>query len=131
MQYLKYLPFIAAAFVLLIGAFYYLQNRTRLRRWQPAVGEIFGWKPVYASRGGARYVAEVRFSTSNGRAITFVSKLGRNTPPVLASTVSVLYDPTDPTRAELKEDLTFQHAPVVCGICAVVFCIGGLPLLLR
>lgn len=131
MKILVFLPFLAAGLALLIGAFYYVQNWSRLRRWQPAVGEIFGWRPVYASRGGARYVSEVRFSTSDGRAITFVSKLGRTAPPGLASTASVLYDPRDPTRAELKDDVTFQHAPLVCLICAVVFSIGGLPIVLR
>ena len=130
MHFLVYLPFMTAAVALLIGAFYYLQNRSRLRRWQPAVGEIFGWKPVHANRG-SRYVSEVRFSTPEGRAITFVSKLGRKAPPALPTTVSVLYDPKDPARAELKADLDSQHAPFVCGICAIVFCIGGLPLLLR
>ncbi|MDF3074460.1 MAG: hypothetical protein K0S54_2127 [Alphaproteobacteria bacterium] len=130
MHFLIYLPFIAAAFSLLVGAFFYLQNRSRLRRWRPAAGEIFGWRPVYANRG-SRYVSEVRFSTSDGRAITFVSKLGRTAPPILASTVSVLYDHEDPSRAELKEDVAFQHAPLVCIICAAVFCVGGLPIILR
>ena len=79
----------------------------------------------YANRG-TLYVSEVRFSTPDGRAITFVSRPGRTAPPVVGSTVSVLYDPKDPARAQLNDN-TFQHAPLVCLICAVVFSIGGLP----
>lgn len=130
MKILIYLPFMAAAMALLIGAFFYVQNRSRLRQWRLAVGGVVGWQMVHANRG-SRYAPEVQFSTQDGRAITFVSKYGLIAPPVLASTVSVLYDPKDPTRAELKHNVSSQHAPVVCAICAVVFCIGGLPLLLR
>jgi hypothetical protein len=129
MKILIYLPFMAAALALLIGAFYHLRNRSRLRRWHRAVGEIIGWRTVYANKG-ALYVSEVRFSTPDGRAITFVSRPGRTTPPVLASTVSVLYDPKDPARAQLNDN-TFQHAVLVCLICAAVFSLGGLPVLLR
>jgi len=130
MDILRYLPFIAAAVTLLIGASFYVRSRSRLRRWLPAVGGIIGWQTVHANRG-ARYVPEVQFSTQDGRAITFVSKYGRTAPPVLANTVSVLYDPKDPARAELKDNVTFQHAPLVCAICAVIFCVGGLPVVLR
>ncbi len=129
MEILRFLPLMAAALALLIGAFYYLRNRSRLRRWHRVVGEIIGWRTVYANRG-ALYVSEVRFSTPEGRAITFVSRPGRTTPPLVPSSVNVLYDPKDPARAQLNDN-TLQHAPLVCIICAAVFCIGGLPVILR
>lgn len=129
MKILIYLPFMAAALALSIGAFYHLRNRSRLRRWHRAMGEIVGWRTGYANRG-TLYLSEVRFSTPDGRATTFISRPGRIAPPVVGSTVGVLYDPKDPARAQLNDN-TFQHAPLVCLICAVVFCIGGLPVVLR
>ena len=129
MKILIYLPFMTAALALLIGAFYHLRNRSRLRRWHRAVGEIVGWRSGYANRG-ALYVSEVRFSTPDGRTTTFVSRPGRTAPPVVGSTVSVLYDPKDPARAQLNDN-TFQHAVQVCLICAAVFTLGGLPVILR
>jgi hypothetical protein len=129
MKILIYLPFMAAALALFIGAFYHLRNRSRLRRWHRVVGEIVGWRTGYANRG-VLYVSEVRFSTPDGRAITFISRPGRVAPPVVGSTVNVLYDPKDPARAQLNDN-TFQHAVVVCLLCAAVFSIGGLPIVLR
>lgn len=130
MELLRSLPFLAAALALLIGIFFYLQNRSRLRRWLPAVGQVTGSQMVHANKG-TRYAPEIRFSTPDGRTITFVSQYYLMNPPVVTTSVSVLYDAKDPTRAELKAHATRQHAALVCIICAAVFCVGGLPLILR
>jgi len=130
MEFLRFLPFAAAAVVLLIGVIFYWRNRSRLRRGHVAVGKVVGWQTLYHG-GATRYAPKVQFPTQDGRTVTFVSQYGVTVQPALAHPVDVLYDPKEPERAELKHNVTSQHAPLVCAICAVVFCIGGLPIILR
>lgn len=130
MEILRFLPFATAALAAVIGAIFYLRNRSRLRRGHVAVGKVVGWQTLYHS-GATRYAPQVQFSTQDGRTIAFVSQYGVTVQPALAHPVDVLYDPMEPERAELKHNVTSQHAPLVCAICATVFFLGGLPLLLR
>lgn len=130
MELLRFLPFGVAAFALLIGAFFYVRNRSRLRRGQIAVGKVVGSELTYQS-GATYYAPHVQFPTQDGRTITFVSRYGVRAQPALGHVVNVLYDPEKPERAELKHNVASQHAPLVCAICAVVFSVGGLPLILR
>jgi hypothetical protein len=130
MEILRFLPFFAAALAALIGAYFYLRNRSRLRQWKSAVGTVVGSQSMY-SGGTTRHAPRVQFSTSDGQAVTFVSQYGELITPVVGSTATVLYDPETPTRAELKFYIRSQHAPLVCAICAVVFSIGGLAVVFR
>ena len=130
MEFLRFLPFAIAAFALLIGAVFYLRNRSRLRRGRTAAGRVVGWQPLYHG-GTTNYAPQVQFPLQDGRTITFVSQYGVSVQPVLGHPVDILYDPAQPERAELRHNITSQHAPLVCAICAVVFSVGGLPLVLR
>lgn len=130
MEILRFLPFAAAAAVLLLGVFFYVRNRSRLQRGQVAVGKVVGSELSYQS-GATYYTPHVQFATQDGRTIIFVSRYGVRAQPALGHVVNVLYDPEKPEHAELKHNIASQHAPLVCAICAVVFCVGGLPLVLR
>ncbi len=130
MDMLRYLPFIAAAFALVVGAILYWRNRVRLRRGQVAVGSVIGWQMLY-NGGTTRYAPKVRFATQDGRTVTIVSQYGVAVQPAMGHAVSVLYDPDEPERAELRHNITSQHAPLVCIICAAVFSLGGLAVVLR
>lgn len=130
MEILRFLPFFAAALAAAIGGFFYLRNRSRLRRWQPVVGTIVSSQSMY-SGGTTRHAPKVQFTTPDGRTITFVSQYGELNVPILYSGVSVLYDPGNPARAEIRHYLAIQHAPLVGAICAIVFSLGGLAVVFR
>lgn len=130
MEFLRFLPLILAGAALLLGVIFYARNRARLRRGQTAVGKIIGWHAFHRSNGN-HYIPEVQFSTPDGRTITFKSRYTAVVQPVKNSTVNILYDADDPARAELKDNLSSQHAPLVCFICAAVFGLGGIYAWLR
>jgi hypothetical protein len=78
-------------------------DRRFARRARQATGTVIGarW------RGGGGQTAPnafpvVRFSLPDGRTIEAQSSYGRRTAVPEGATVSVLYDPADPTRIELE-----------------------------
>lgn len=113
---------------LLGGAFVAARNLRLSRRGKTAVGGIVGWK-ASAGSNGEHYFPEIEFPTDDGRAIRFVSRLASSTYPALAKPVSVLYDPSEPERAELKEHVLSQTGALICCAVGIIFLFVGFHLL--
>jgi hypothetical protein len=77
------------------------------------------------SRNGSSYFPEIEFGTEKGEAIRFVSELAGPELPQLAQPVSVLYDPKNPKRAELKEHVRSNTGVTICLIVGIGFLLGG------
>ena len=91
-----------------------------------ADGTVTGNVRAHGHRGNVFY-PRVRFSTTDGQQISFVSGVGTN--PALygvGDPVPVIYDPHDPDHASIRSLVTLWLLPMILGGIGVVFsCVGG------
>lgn len=98
--------------VLVVGAVVFVRTAQFVAGAERGTGTVIELSRGTNSEGGVTYYPVVRFTTSEGEAIEFVSSTGSSPPfAVPGDRVDVLYDPDDPYNAKLDGFLDLWLLP--------------------
>jgi hypothetical protein len=119
-----------AALLLLVAIGTFVKELRFVRGAERATGTVIDLQEERStdSDGGFHYVYHpvVRFTTAEGRTVEFRSPSGSSSPPDIGDSVEVLYDPDDPSDAQLSGFFDIWLFPIVSGIGAIAFAFFGL-----
>lgn len=79
---------------------------------------------------GVAWHPKVRFTTADGREITFTAQAARTAPPADGSSITVVYDPKQPDRASLGGFAEVWMLPLLLALFGVPFALIGLSMLM-
>jgi Protein of unknown function (DUF3592) len=118
--------FFVAGIGMLIGACFTFQHtRTFLGTAAKAEGVVVElvYRETHDSQGtGRAYHPRVRFQTSQGQDVEFVSSVGANPPSYKVNQrIEVVYDPLDPARAYVHSFASLWLSTLILGILGVAF----------
>ena len=113
---------------LLVGAFYLFQQKLNfIEKATIVYGTVIESIPLAGNKNGSLYYPHVSFITKSGKPIDFTSNVGSSLPTYIAgSPVKVLYDPTNPNKAEIDGIYGYIVDPMLLGGLGVFFLLMGL-----
>jgi hypothetical protein len=129
MKILKVAPilFLVIGLILLAGGARITLRTQSFRRHASAAAGVVVENVWSQDSDSSVYCPKVEFRTESGRSVTFISSVGSR-PPAFheGESVTVLYDPNDPTHAAI-DTVMEQWFPsmILCGLGAVGSLIGG------
>lgn len=118
---------------LLVGAFCLFQQKLNfIEKANIVYGTVIESIPLAGNKNGSLYYPHVSFVTKSGKSIDFTSNVGTSLPTYIAgSPVKVLYDPTNPNKAEIDGIYGYIVDPVLLGGLGVFFFLIGLGAILN
>ncbi|MFH6990099.1 DUF3592 domain-containing protein [Flavobacterium collinsii] len=113
---------------LLVGAFYLFQQKLNfIEKANIVYGTVIESIPLAGNKNGSLYYPNVSFVTKSGKQIDFTSNVGTSLPSYIeGSSVKVLYDPTNPNKAEIDGIYGYIVDPMLLGGLGVFFLLMGL-----
>ncbi len=73
------------------------------------------------------YFPSITFKSKEGELIHFTSNVGSNPPSHrVGETVEILYDPSDPNKAQINDTFELWLAPIITGFIGAIFTLIGL-----
>ncbi|CAA9201263.1 DUF3592 domain-containing protein [Flavobacterium collinsii] len=118
---------------LLVGAFCLFQQKLNfIEKANIVYGTVIESIPLAGNKNGSLYYPHVSFVTKSGKQIDFTSNVGTSLPSYIeGSSVKVLYDPTNPNKAEIDGIYGYMVDPVLLGSLGVFFLLIGLGAILN
>ncbi|WP_264524624.1 DUF3592 domain-containing protein [Flavobacterium sp. N502536] len=119
--------------ILLMGAFYLFQQKLNfIEKANIVYGTVIESIPLAGNKNGSLYYPHVSFVIKSGKQIDFTSNVGTSLPSYInGSSVKVLYDPTNPNKAEIDGVYGYMVDPVLLGGLGVFFLLMGLGAILN
>ncbi|MCC9016247.1 DUF3592 domain-containing protein [Flavobacterium lipolyticum] len=118
---------------LLVGAFCLFQQKLNfIEKASIVYGTVIESIPLAGNKNGSLYYPHVSFVTKSGEPIDFTSTVGSSLPNYMeGSSVKVLYDPTNPNKAEIDGIHGYIVDPMLLGGLGVFFFLMGLGVVLN
>jgi hypothetical protein len=116
------IPFVIGTVLTMAAGGLAFRSLQRRITWSSATGTVHRLDKEMDCEGDTRYRAAVKFTTRDGREISFHSKVSTTHRDYRAGTsVRVLYDPRDPEHAEIASFVRLWLLPFVLSLFAAVF----------
>ncbi len=121
--------FCGAVPILLVAAGMWAYNLFLVLRYEKASGTVVGYDTQRGGKGSGSQAEIVEFQLPNGEKVTFTDKAYLNRLILWGGqTVSVLYDPNQPTRARVNKFSTLYLLPIVLTLVGAGIILSGLPI---
>ena len=116
------IPFVIGSVLTMAAGGLAFRSLRRRVTWSVATGKVLRLDEEMDCEGDTKYRAAVKFTTREGREISFHSKVSTTHRDYRAGTsVRVLYDPRDPEHAEIASFVRLWLLPFTLSVFAAAF----------
>lgn len=106
------LGLIGSSLFFFLGIYMFISNFRFVKKASKTEGEVVAEKAERGYRGGIDYHPVIRFTTEDGKRMTFISNFGMSAGmPKPGTKVSVLYDPEKPHKAKWDDFISLWFFP--------------------